>query len=96
MGKIKVKLLVYVNGRNIEDKNEIEVPLDSPKTVQMVLQEIAKTHPQIKQVIFNDTDKQLNRSTTILYNGSVVQDRELAMQLNDGDILVILPVQEGG
>jgi len=82
-------------------KKEIPVVIKPPFTVRRVLEHLTAEYPALVPLLFEDTDNKVVKSYyLIVVNGRALRDAtaEEAMdhELDEGDVLAILPPVGGG
>ena len=90
--KNKVRLEIMKTERLV-----LEMELETGATVRDLLNEAATTHKEILEIAFDLQSQKLTGEMAVVLNGSLIQLlNALETKINDGDVVVLIPILVGG
>jgi len=90
--KISLEIIALKLGHLI-----LEMGIDSGSTVKDILNDLATTHREIAELAFDLQSQKLTGAMAVILNGSFIQSfKGLETRVSDGDVIVLVPLIDGG
>jgi sulfur carrier protein ThiS len=100
MTTVRLKLPVWIaRMMNVKssDWDIIERKLPEGATIGSLLSELALTYADFRKAIFDPDAKKVSEELHVVLNDTLLQCEDVtAVKLNDGDMVTIVPVYQGG
>ena len=100
MGKVQLKIppfFAYIMDPNASDWFVLEKEIGGKTTIRDFLTELASNNSEFRDVVFNPDEGTVSDQIDIVINQKLLDfTREMDTKLNDGDVVILLPVYAGG
>ena len=100
MGKVQLKIppfFAYIMDPNASDWFVLEKEIGGETTIRDFLTELASNNSEFRDVVFNPDEGTVSDQIDIVINQKLLDfTREMDIKLNDGDVVILLPVYAGG
>ena len=100
MGKVQLKIppfFAYMMDPKASDWFVLERDIGKETTIRDFLTDIVSSNSEFRETVFNPDDWTVSDRINIVLNQKLLNyPREMDTKLSDGDVVILLPVYDGG